>query len=618
MKTATTPVPEAVGDRRPGVHITRYMLGLGGLVAVLAYVAFLPSLDNGFVDWDDSRNIVLNPHFQGWGESYFRWAWTTFLLGVYQPLAWLLLEFQYLLWQLNPRGYHLASLLLHSVNAVLLYALTLVLLQRGDPRICEALPRVSATAAALAAILFAVHPLRTEAVAWVSAQPYLPCAMFCLLSLLAYLRAMPVRPASNGPHRSWLAVSIVLFAAALLSKAMALGLPFVLIALDIYPLRRLGGRPSSWFSAEQRALLIEKLPYFALSLGFALLAVAAKNDASVTQGQIGPKASLSLAQLSQSFEAIAFYIEKTLLPKGISAYYAAPAYVDLTSPAVVLSIASVLGVSLLLWRMRKRWPALLVAWFCYVLVLSPTLGVVRYSAQIAADRYSYLPIMGFHVVMAWGMLHLANRFTTRPLAWRRGVGAVVLALTMALVIALSAHSWTISRSWHDSETLWTRADEHGGGHAVAEVQDFLGQALLKAGKTDDAMWRFTEAARLAPTYADAYSNQAVVWGNTGDYVRAETGFRKALSINPNHPTARRNLALALQSQGRMSEAVGEYAKALRNDPDNELLLLKLDTAKDRAGVDPSVAAAATRVLHQPANLATYTALAEAVKQAIQQ
>ena len=197
-----------------------YVAGLGALVAVLAFLAFLPVLANGFVDWDDEKNIILNPYFQGWGWTYFRWAWTTFLLGVYQPLAWLLLEAQYFLWQLDPQGYHLVSLLLHSVNAVLLYTLTLMLMRRGDPRSCQLFPRASAAAAAAAAVLFAVHPMRTEVVAWVSSQPYLPCATFCLLSLLAYLRAFPAMSVGDGPHRGWLLASIGLFAAALLCKAM--------------------------------------------------------------------------------------------------------------------------------------------------------------------------------------------------------------------------------------------------------------------------------------------------------------------------------------------------------------------------------------------------------------
>lgn len=588
------------------------------MVAVLAIVAFLPILDNGFVDWDDERNIVLNDQFQGWGWGHFRWAWTTFLLGVYQPVAWLLLEFQYLVWQLDARAYHGVSLLLHSVNAVLLYALTLALLRRGDPRTCDALPGTSAGAAAFAVTVFAIHPLRTETVAWVSSQPYLPCAMFCLLSLLAYLRAVPRQPAGSGAHFGWLAVSIAFFAMALLNKAMALGLPLVLIALDAYPLRRLGGAPSSWFGAGKRAVWIEKLPYFALSLGFALVAVAAKNDASFTQGVAGPRTSLSLAQLFQSCQAIALYVQKTLLPIDISAYYAAPAYVDLTSPSVVLSVAAVVGTSVLLLRARRSWPALLVAWVCYLAVLAPTLGVVRYSAQIAADRYSYLSMMGLHVVLAWVLLHLAGRFVTHPVTWRRGVGAVAAVVLMtALVAALLARSWTISRTWSDSEALWAWADAHGG-NLVAEVQDFLGQARLKAGKTDDAMERFVKAARLKPDYADAYSNQAVVWANLGDYVRAEAGFRKALSISPAHPTARSNLALALQHQGRMSEAVGEYAEALRIDPDNELLLRRLYVAKDQAGVDQAVAVAAERVWLRPADPVAHAALAEFVKRSVSQ
>src|SRR5947209_11866986 len=174
-------------------------------------VAFLPALGNGFVDWDDEANFLKNSQYRGLGWTQVRWAWGTFLLGVYQPLAWLLFEAQYALFRLDPRGYHLASLLLHAADAVALYALAAALLVRcrPDPFLHE--PWARAVGAGLATALFAVHPLRVEPVAWVSCQPYLPCALFAILAVLAYLRAV-----GDGPRPRWgrLAGSFGLFAAA--------------------------------------------------------------------------------------------------------------------------------------------------------------------------------------------------------------------------------------------------------------------------------------------------------------------------------------------------------------------------------------------------------------------
>src|SRR5262249_42631508 len=230
-------------------------------LVLLVVAAFLPVLGNDFVNWDDQVNFLGNPDFRGLGWPQVRWAWTTFLLGVYQPLAWLLLEAQYVVGGPDPRGYHLVSLLLHAANAVALYALTAALLARCRPHIFLHGPWARALGAGLAPALFAVHPLRVEAVAWASCQPYLPCALFSMLAVLAYLRAVDEGP---SPRWGWLAASLALAAAAMLSKAVALSLPAVLVILDVYPLRRLGGGPGRWLGPSARKVWLEKLPFFAL------------------------------------------------------------------------------------------------------------------------------------------------------------------------------------------------------------------------------------------------------------------------------------------------------------------------------------------------------------------
>ena len=199
-----------VGNRcRPGTGAPGWLRFRWPSIVIYA---FIPVLDNGFVDWDDDQNFLDNPYFRGLGVAQVKWAWTTFWLGVYQPLAWLLFEAQYVFWQLDPRGYHLTSLLLHVANAVVLYVLTVALLVRCRTDSCLESPWTCSVGAGLATALFAVHPLRVEAVAWASCQPYLPCVLFSMLAVLAYLRAFPigfipavglagglVRPVRGGP-----------------------------------------------------------------------------------------------------------------------------------------------------------------------------------------------------------------------------------------------------------------------------------------------------------------------------------------------------------------------------------------------------------------------------------
>ena len=242
-------------------------------LALIVIAAFIPALDNGFVNWDDDQNFLDNPFYRGLGVAQVKWAWSTFWLGVYQPLAWLLFEAQYVFWKLDPRGYHLTSLLLHTANAVVLYVLTVTLLVRCRPDSCLRGPWTCSLGAGLATALFAVHPLRVEAVAWASCQPYLPCALFSMLAVLAYLRAFAM---GSSPRWGWLVGSFVLFVAALLSKAVAVSLPAVLLILDVYPLRRFGDGPGRWFGPAARRAWWEKVPFVIVSLVFMGLAIAAR------------------------------------------------------------------------------------------------------------------------------------------------------------------------------------------------------------------------------------------------------------------------------------------------------------------------------------------------------
>ena len=238
---AVAPVPSrSVGPNRdplPAWDRRAWLIAVP--LALIVTYAFIPVLDNDFVSWDDHENFLNNPYFRGLGPAQVKWAWTTLWVGAYQPLAWLLFETQYVFCQLDPRGYHLTSLLIHVANAVVLYVLTVALLVRCRTESCLASPWTCSLSACLATALFMVHPLRVEPVAWASCQPYLPCTLFSMLAVLAYLRAFEMGP---HPRWGWLAAAFVLFVAALLSHALAVSLPAVLLILDVYPLRRLGRR----------------------------------------------------------------------------------------------------------------------------------------------------------------------------------------------------------------------------------------------------------------------------------------------------------------------------------------------------------------------------------------
>ncbi len=395
---APVPTPSAGPSREPLPAWDRRTWLVAIPLALIVIYAFIPTLDNGFVVWDDDQNFLDNPYFRGLGAAQVKWAWSTFLVGVYQPLAWLLFEAQYVFWQLDPRGYHLTSLLLHVANAVVLYVLTVALLVRCRTDSCLESPWTCSLSAGLATALFAVHPLRVEAVAWASCQPYLPCILFSMLAVLAYLRAFPM---DSSPRWGWLVGSFVLFVAALLFKAVAVSLPAVLLILDVYPLRRFGDGPGRWFGASARRVLLEKVPFVMTSLVFMGLAIAARPQSPFPIEHYDASEGIA-----QACYAIWFYISKTVLPLDLIAFYPLPRELNWLALPYSLSILATLAISAGLFLLRRRWPGLLAAWLCYLVILAPNSGIIRISDQIAADRYSYMAMLGSVMLAAAGFCRL--------------------------------------------------------------------------------------------------------------------------------------------------------------------------------------------------------------------
>jgi tetratricopeptide (TPR) repeat protein len=526
------------------------------LLVLLVVVAFAPCLPNDFVNWDDEDNFRKNPHFRGLGWSQLSWDWTSFKLGVYQPLAWMILGAEYLCWGLDPRGYHLASLVLYALDTVVLFVLTLAMLLRcheGPDR--EAPGWALILGAGCAVAPFAVHPLRTEVVAWASCQPYLPCALFGMLAVLAYLLALP---RSAPPRRGWLVASFGLFTAALMCKAVAVSLPLVLLILDVYPLRRLGGGPGRWFGPALRTVWWEKIPFVVLSLLFMGLAVVGRVE---SQHLVSMQNAGLSARLAQACYGIGFYALKTVLPWDITAYYPVPRRVLWYEPRFVVSILGTLSVSVAVFLGRRRVPGLLAAWLSYLVILAPNLGLVTIGDQIAADRYSYMAMMGFVVLLAAGLGRMAQgRRRSGPAA--AGLSAACLGVALLLIL-LSREQ---CRIWRSTEVLWTHALSHGAGRS-AVVHDNLGFELARQGRHEEAAREYAEALRLNPGFAEAHSNLGRFLEGQGRLEEAGREYAEALRLNPGFAMAHNNLGAILERQGRLEEAGREYAEALRLNPD---------------------------------------------------
>src|SRR2546427_589246 len=516
------------------------------LIALVTVVPFLPTLDNQFVNWDDDDNLVENPHYRGLGWTHLRWMWTTSHIGHYAPLTWMTFGLDYLFWGLKPVGYHLSNLLLHAANAAVFYLLALRILGSALPGPRERGNVGLAASAAFAALLFGIHPLRVESVAWATARRDVLSGLFYLLTLLVYLRAS--EQGERGRSGYW--ASVGLFVCALLSKSMAVSLPVVLQILDVYPLRRLGGA-RGWWGEPARRISLEKIP-------FVLLALAASAGAFIPQIEGRNMPTLDdlsvLGRLAVSAYGLRFYLWKTVFPVSLSPLYELRGQDPLALP-FLLSYGVVPAVTALALILRHRLPGLPAAWLAYVVILLPVLGIFQNGPQIAADRYTYLAGLGWALLASAGMLA----------AWRRR-SFLVTGLAVVLLLGFGTLTWNQVRVWHDSEKLWSHAVAIDPGSSIGQLS--LGLALARHGKLAEAVEHYEAALRLEPGYVDA--NYA--WGNAlarqGKLAEAVAHYEQALPLEPGHVDAHSTRGTALARQGKLAEAIEHYQQALRAKPDH--------------------------------------------------
>jgi protein O-mannosyl-transferase len=574
------------------------------LVFVVTVACFAPALGNGFVAWDDDVNLMHNPRYRGLSPSHLRWMFTSTRGGHYDPLTWLTYAIDHTLWGMDPRGYHLTSILLHAANAVLVLGLAVALLRYagvrdgGRLRLC----------AAAGALFFALHPLRVESVVWASERRDVLCGLFYLLTVLVYLR----RPGSPA----WLLVSFVCFVLSLLSKPWGMTLPGVLLVLDVYPLRRLR-RP-----ADAPRLLLEKLPY----LGAAVAAAVVADRALAAAGALRP----SLAQygvgqrLAQAAYAACFYVAKTVLPLGLSPLHPVDLRLAPRSPTYLACGAIVLAAVALLIALRRRAPWALAAALCYGIVIFPVLGFAQAGAQVVADRYSYLACLPFAVLLA-AALHAATAIPAR----RR----TTTVATVALLATLGVLTVRQTRVWKDSLSLWNHAVrvdptngaayvQRGwakslGGDTFGAIADYdtalrldpddalayrnRGLARFRLHHLDGALADYSAAIRAKPDYATAYFERGLAWQTRGNDVAALADYDEAIRLNPLDARFFNNRGLVRAKGRELAGAIEDYSEAVRLDPDFPLAYLNRARARrlaeDRSG---AIADVETAIRHAPA------------------
>jgi tetratricopeptide (TPR) repeat protein len=415
------------------------------------------------------------------------------------------LGFDYVIWGMNPKGYHLTSLLFHAANTVLLFFVISALLRRRRP---ETAP----WPAFAGALLYGIHPLRVESVVWVTERRDVVCGFFALLAVLAYLKRAD-EEREGRPAARWLVLSCVAFAASLLSKALGIMLPFVLLILDLYPLGRLN-------RAGARRVLLEKVPYFLLSLvdGIIMIRVASHYNA------MQPAAGYSITErVAQAAYGLCFYLWKTIVPVGLIPLHRIDVPLNPVEPRFIVSMLAVVAVSASLWVYRRRWPAGLATWICYGVLLFPVMGLIVTGSQLVADRYSYLALLPVAVLASAGLQRLLE---SRPSASR------LLAVTAGgLLVLLSVLTLKQTLVWRDSISLWTQELEWDPACA-------LGYNSRAAARLEQEDWRGAiEDATQAIRYGGRASpypflNRGWARGELGDYDGALRDLDFFVRVNP--------------------------------------------------------------------------------------
>ncbi|MGD8995253.1 MAG: tetratricopeptide repeat protein [Syntrophobacterales bacterium] len=532
----------------------------------------LPSHD--FINLDDDILVYENPHVHaGLNKEGIAWAFTTFEAYNYHPLTWLSHMLDCELFGLRPGMHHLTNLLFHLMNtALLLFVLR---------RMTGALWRSGFVAA-----LFALHPLHVESVAWVAERKDLLSAFFWFLSIWAYARYTE-RPGLNR----YLPV-LLFFSLGLLAKPMVVTLPFVLLLLDFWPLGRTqfhqagtDNRPLQQKVSVFR-LVWEKIPLFALAAISIVVTFAAQQQGGALKSLEAFPLTTRIANALISYLS---YIGKMIWPHNLAVYYPHSGSIPVWQAAGA-GLTLICVTVLVIWIARKR-PYLAVGWLWYLGTLVPVIGLVQVGSQAMADRYTYLPLVGLFIALAWGVPCLFA-------GWRHRQSMLAILATIVLV-SFTVCTWLQLRHWQNSITLFQhtlqvttnnhfahnnlgvalaqdgRLNEAISHYSEAlrlkpgafEVHNNLANALAAQGSVNEAIQHYFEALRLEPDYDKAHNNLGNVLAGTGRGEEAIIHYSEAIKINPDYAGAHYNLANALAAQGSVDEAIQHYFEALRILPD---------------------------------------------------
>ncbi len=521
------------------------------IIAALSFAIYVPALSNGFVGWDDPVYVTENPNLALGGMELLKWAFTTTTNAQWHPIASLSHALDYKLFGLEPFGHHLTSVIVHTINSTLVFILTLRLVATVGANRGYLVPAgtFATSSAFITALIFALHPLHVESVAWVTERRDLLFALFYLLSILSYLYY-----AGGRNNKAAYLLSLLFFICSVMSKPMAVTLPVVLLIVDFYPLERIGrGRGARGFIEGFVWNVIEKAPFFIVSLLAAAITVWAMK---------GSEHIVSLTDLT-AFERILvaihgyiFYLYKAVIPLNLAPLYPFPDEIRFFSAKYLVPVLLFILISAACALTVRRERLLTALWLFYLVTLLPVIGIMRVGAQEAADRYSYLPIIAPFLLAAIILAIIYRRLNERT-------GKAVIML-IVLVGSITLLNLTVRQTylWSNTITLWS--------HEISIYPDSVagayynrGIGYLEAGETRKAITDLSKAIELNPNYVSSYNNRGVAYASIGNYEMGIKDFKRALALDPDDIDALRNIALSYLDTGNRAEAERYYKRGAK-------------------------------------------------------
>lgn len=521
------------------------------LVAIV-WIIFGQTLRQGFLNYDDNLYVYDNPRItSGLSLDGIGWAFTHVHADNWHPLTTISHMLDCQLYGLEPWGHHLTNVLLHSAVAVLLFVALWELTESLWP-------------SAFVTAVFAIHPLRVSSVAWIAERKDVLSGVFFMLTLWAYARYARGNRASST-------LALVFFALGLMCKPTLVTLPFILLLLDYWPLRRFAVRAKDSKSQRStrnpatirqgdhsprsrhlpiRSPVIEKIPFFFLSAASCFATLLAQDRSIMTMHQ------LSFAgRVANAAVAYVIYVGQMAWPVGLAVFYPFPE-TTLTIAQAVLSSLVLLVISVIFFLWRAKYPFLLVGWMWFLGVLIPMIGIVQVGGQGHADRYTYLAQIGLYLLLTWSALELLGR-------WRGG-RVVLVAVAVLLISGLMVNSYSQTTYWRDNETLWRQTLANTDRNYIAD--NGLADTLMQKGKFDEAIVHFQKSLEIYPDSAEIRNNLGNAFLRKKDWAQAKAAYEMALRFQPNLPSALNNLGISLAEMGKQDEALAQFNEALRVDP----------------------------------------------------